>query len=36
MNSDLVAVRKRGEGELGESAIDDMIAGLRKEIASRE
>lgn len=35
MNSGLVAVRKRGKGELGESAIDDIIARLRKEIESR-
>ncbi|OME88615.1 MULTISPECIES: threonine--tRNA ligase [Paenibacillus] len=35
MNSDYVSVRKRGEGELGESALDDVIARLRKEIESR-
>ncbi|MEC0204765.1 threonine--tRNA ligase [Paenibacillus lautus] len=36
MNSDHVSVRKRGEGELGESVLDDVIARLRKEIESRE
>ncbi|MGC6588874.1 threonine--tRNA ligase [Paenibacillus sp. Dod16] len=35
MNSDHVSVRKRGEGELGESALDDVIARLRNEIESR-
>lgn len=36
MNSDHVSVRKRGEGELGEIALDDVIARIRKEIESRE
>lgn len=36
MNSDDVSVRKRGEGELGEIAIDQVIERLRNEIESKE
>ncbi|VTR52982.1 threonyl-tRNA synthetase [Actinobacillus pleuropneumoniae] len=36
MNSDQVSVRKRGEGELGEIAIDQVIERLRNEIESKE
>ena len=36
MNSDLVSVRKRGEGDLGASTIDDVVNMLRKEIESRK
>ncbi|AYB44802.1 threonine--tRNA ligase [Paenibacillus lautus] len=36
MNSDHVSVRKRGEGELGEIAIDQVIERLRNEIESKE
>lgn len=35
MNSDHVSVRKRGEGELGEIAIDQVIERLRNEIESK-
>ncbi|QOT12700.1 threonine--tRNA ligase [Paenibacillus sp. JNUCC32] len=36
MNSDHVSVRKRGEGELGEIAMDQVIERLRNEIDSKE
>ncbi|WP_145035941.1 threonine--tRNA ligase [Paenibacillus sp. Y412MC10] len=36
MNSDHVSVRKRGEGELGEIAMDQVIERLRNEIESKE
>lgn len=36
MNSDHVSVRKRGEGELGEIAIHQVIERLRNEIESKE
>lgn len=36
MNSDHVSVRKRGEGELGEIAIDQVIERLRNEIEAKE
>lgn len=36
MNSDHVSVRKRGEGELGVIAIDQVIDRLRNEIESKE
>ncbi|WP_456290100.1 threonine--tRNA ligase [Paenibacillus sp. AK002] len=36
MDSDHVSVRKRGEGELGEIAIDQVIERLRNEIESKE
>ena len=36
MNSDHVSVRKRGEGELGEIAMDQVIKRLRNEIDSKE
>ncbi|KOR89071.1 threonine--tRNA ligase [Paenibacillus solani] len=36
MNSDHVSVRKRGEGELGESSIDQVIERLQNEIETRK